>query len=383
MLKKSTAIIFSVILAGSFAGCYGKISTNSEANTAQSSTVSESEANTAQSSAVSEEEYIKFSANTDIKVSLNSESYVFVEFEGTFSEYSIELIFDDPKIAAGEYYEKSHLSENEIIFSVKGLSVGKTECYAQTTDGKVKSSKKTVIVQKIKNNSEPSTEISKEEISKSESSRQESMNVSKPESSILESSKTSEISLGKSNALKKAQSYLRISSFSRSGLIEQLEYEGFTEDEATYGVNNCGADWNEQALLKAKSYLKTSSFSYSGLVEQLKYEGFTDEQAEYGASNSGLDSSSQAAEKAKSYLNMNTGISYSGLVEQLEYEGFSNSEAEEAVKNCGADWNEQAALKAKSYMKIFSYSKEELTKQLEYEGFTPEQAAYGVASAGY
>lgn len=26
-------------------------------------------------------------------------------------------------------------------------------------------------------------------------------------------------------------------SFSRSGLIEQLEYEGFTHDQAVYGVN--------------------------------------------------------------------------------------------------------------------------------------------------
>ena len=36
------------------------------------------------------------------------------------------------------------------------------------------------------------------------------------------------------------------------------------------------------ALFTAKSYLAYSSFSHSGLIHQLEYEGFTSEQAEYG-----------------------------------------------------------------------------------------------------
>ena len=69
---------------------------------------------------------------------------------------------------------------------------------------------------------------------------------------------------------------------------EQLEYEGFTSEQASYGVNNCGANWNEQAVKAAKSYLSFSSFSHDGLVEQLEYEGFTHEQAEYGVTQNGL-----------------------------------------------------------------------------------------------
>ena len=71
--------------------------------------------------------------------------------------------------------------------------------------------------------------------------------------------------------------------FSYSGLIEQLEYEGYSTEEATYAVDNCGADWKEQAAKKAEEYLKSMSFSKSGLIEQLEYEGFTHEQAVYGA----------------------------------------------------------------------------------------------------
>ena len=90
--------------------------------------------------------------------------------------------------------------------------------------------------------------------------------------------------LGERNALNSAKSYLEFMAFSYSGLIEQLEYEGYSNSEATYAADNCGADWNEQAAKSAKSYIDVMSFSRSGLIEQLEYEGFTKSQAEYGAS---------------------------------------------------------------------------------------------------
>lgn len=90
--------------------------------------------------------------------------------------------------------------------------------------------------------------------------------------------------VGEANALSSAKDYLRYSAFSYSGLVSQLEYEGFSHDESVYGADNCGADWNEQAVKRANEYLEYSSFSRSGLVDQLIYEGFTSEQAEYGVS---------------------------------------------------------------------------------------------------
>lgn len=93
--------------------------------------------------------------------------------------------------------------------------------------------------------------------------------------------------LGEQNALEQAFSYLAYSAFSYDGLIHQLEYEGYTTEEATYAADHCGADWNEQAALQAASYLKYSSFSRQGLIDQLIYEGFTQEQAEYGVSQVG------------------------------------------------------------------------------------------------
>lgn len=91
------------------------------------------------------------------------------------------------------------------------------------------------------------------------------------------------ITMGQKNALSKAHDYLNYSAFSYSGLIEQLEYEKFSKEDATYAVDNCGADWNKQAEKKAQDYINYSSFSRGSLIDQLVYEGFTQAQAEHGA----------------------------------------------------------------------------------------------------
>lgn len=96
-----------------------------------------------------------------------------------------------------------------------------------------------------------------------------------------------EPTIGQKNALKTGKDYLRVMPFSYTSLIKQLEYEGYSKEEATYGADNCGADWNEQATKMAKEYIDKMSFSRSGLISQLKYEGFTNEQAEYGVSSIG------------------------------------------------------------------------------------------------
>jgi len=93
--------------------------------------------------------------------------------------------------------------------------------------------------------------------------------------------------MGEENALKKAKSYLAFTAFSYNGLVEQLEYEGFSRSEAIYGADHCGADWNEQAARKAAEYLNFMAFSRQGLIEQLEYEGFTHSQAEYGVTQNG------------------------------------------------------------------------------------------------
>lgn len=102
------------------------------------------------------------------------------------------------------------------------------------------------------------------------------------QSSSSGSGSSNKATVGESNALRSAKNYLRAMPFSKEGLKHQLEFEGYTESEALYAVNNCGADWKAQAVKKAKSYLDTMPFSKQELIKQLEFEGFTEEEARYG-----------------------------------------------------------------------------------------------------
>lgn len=143
---------------------------------------------------------------------------------------------------------------------------------------------------------------------------------------------------GKEGALAQAKSYLRSQAFSYKGLIEQLEYHGYSNYEATYGADNCGADWKEQAVKKAKSYIRSQAFSYKRLIEQLEYGGFTSDEATYGADHCAADWNEQAVKQAKSYLRSSSRWTRSKLIDQLEYGGFTYSQAVYGVDNCGESW---------------------------------------------
>jgi len=103
----------------------------------------------------------------------------------------------------------------------------------------------------------------------------------------VETVKAYQPTLGEKNALLSANQYLDYSAFSRSGLIKQLEYEGYSSKESEYAISQISVDWNKQASLSAQSYLEYSAFSRSSLIEQLEYEGYTHQQAEYGATSVG------------------------------------------------------------------------------------------------
>lgn len=173
-----------------------------------------------------------------------------------------------------------------------------------------------------------------------EDSQEEGQSTGTAQAEVSEPSEEKESSLptwttSQKNAMAKAKSYLDYTAFSYTGLVEQLEYEKFSHEDAVWAADNCNADWNEQAVLKAKSYIDYSGFSCTGLIEQLEYDGFTTEEATYGAD------------------------------------------------HCGADWNEEAAESAESYLNYSSFSRQGLIDQLLYEGFTQEQAEYGVSQNGY
>ena len=113
------------------------------------------------------------------------------------------------------------------------------------------------------------------------------------QSQASQPSKTDGLTGPQKNALRSAESYLRISGFSRAGLIEQLSADagsGYDIKDATVAVDRLNVDWNQQAVKSAKAYLKMSGFSCKGLIEQLSADAgskYTVEQANYGAKQAG------------------------------------------------------------------------------------------------
>ncbi|MFN2527032.1 MAG: Ltp family lipoprotein [Actinomycetota bacterium] len=148
----------------------------------------------------------------------------------------------------------------------------------------------------------------------------------------------SDLTSGQENALSTAEDYISTSGFSRSGLIEQLEFEGYSTKNAAFAVDHLNLDWNEQAARSAEDYLSTSGFSRSGLIEQLEFDGYTRQQAEYGAGKALGGGGEEAASDltsgqenalgtAEDYLSM-SGFSRSALIEQLVYDGYTRKQAE-------------------------------------------------------
>jgi hypothetical protein len=144
----------------------------------------------------------------------------------------------------------------------------------------------------------------------------------------------SQFTRSEENAVRSAESYLSFSAFSRSGLIDQLEFEGYTNAEATLAVDYLDGDWNEQAALSAESYLDFAAFSESGLIDQLEFEGFTSDQATSGVNSITVDWNEQAWKSAESYLGFSS-FSRSGLIDQLLFEGFTQSQATYGVDKAG------------------------------------------------
>ncbi len=118
----------------------------------------------------------------------------------------------------------------------------------------------------------------------SESNGNSSDNSNKKEEKSESVDPTANWTIEQKNCYEHALRYLDTNSFSKKGLIEQLEFEKYPKNIAEFAVSkveeNNLVNWDEQAELKAKTYLEYSSFSKQSLIEQLEFEGFTTMQAQ-------------------------------------------------------------------------------------------------------
>ena len=102
-------------------------------------------------------------------------------------------------------------------------------------------------------------------------------------------SQTSVATESQQKALDKANEYVNTLALSHDGLVRQLEYDGYSTDDATYAADNCSTNWNKEAREMAEQYMESTTYTYDAMVQQLEAEGFTRSQAEFGAKAVGLE----------------------------------------------------------------------------------------------
>lgn len=130
------------------------------------------------------------------------------------------------------------------------------------------------------------------------------------------------------------------------GLVDYLEKEGYSHEEAVAAADQCDVDWKEQAT-------KTAGFVFDTYA---KYYSFVWTPAD---------------------MEM-------WLTASLEESGyaFTLEEVQYAIAHCSVDWNKQASDFLVSMQSELN-GKEDVVRSLEFCGFTPEQIAYALEQNGY
>lgn len=131
-----------------------------------------------------------------------------------------------------------------------------------------------------------------------------------------------------------ARSYYSWDGLSEKGFYEQLEAEGYTDEEIQYALNRLKPDYNKMAVRCAKGYYDSRyAMSAQGIYDELvdDWNGFTPEQAEYAVNHLDVDYNEAALEKAKIYADED--MDADQIYSQLEYEQFTSDQIQYAINH--------------------------------------------------
>jgi len=303
MKRIISLLLVTVICAGVLAGCGGGQSTTSSSISSQNSVISKYLPHSENLTWDSTKSSVPNAYETD--VSIGSIVFDSPDYDFDSSDKIKNITYKKRNITSGYYnfivktlnklYGKNEETENAATWKVK-IPTGEN-CLISLSDNT--DEKKEVVlsydIQRKTNTQTSSTTSSKTTDSKSDTSSKSSSSTASSRTEVSStpveskaSSSTPTVTTSQRNALRRAKQYLDIMPFSYTGLIEQLEFEKHSHEDAVYAADNCGADWNKQAAKKAKEYLDIMAFSRDGLIEQLEFEGYTHEQAVYGVDQTGL-----------------------------------------------------------------------------------------------
>ena len=141
---------------------------------------------------------------------------------------------------------------------------------------------------------------------------------------------------GELEALAAAEALLEEYVLSREDLTDWLVELGWTQSEAEYAADHCGADWYEEALKAAAVLLENYVCSEASLTDTLVSDlHFTADEAAYAAEQLDADWNAEALRAAEALLEEDASLSADELTALLEEFGFTAAQAAYAVEATG------------------------------------------------
>jgi len=124
-----------------------------------------------------------------------------------------------------------------------------------------------------------------------------------------------------------AREAIRSRALSRDGLISELEFRGYTSEQAETAADAIGADWNAEATEAAQGYVDSTAFSEQLLITQVTYDGFTPDEARYGVAHVEADWNAEAVEAAQQFAG-GTPVPRADVVLYLREQQFTEAQVE-------------------------------------------------------
>ena len=164
-------------------------------------------------------------------------------------------------------------------------------------------------------------------------------------------------------------------------MYDSLDIAEFTEDEIDYAMENCTADWAEEAAEMAYLYADQVPSSRADIREFLTNHGFTEYEIGYGIENSGIDWYEEALRVANYRVFLYPNTTEYGVKMQFLDGDWEVAEIEYALANVDVDYNQNCLEHCYQLLADNDWSKAYLRDVVLYnETWYAEQVDYAMAN---
>ena len=185
------------------------------------------------------------------------------------------------------------------------------------------------------------------------------------------------ISEERGDALSAACVCLMSLDLSSDGLEELLKLDEYSEEDIAFALENCGADWEQEAADYARHTLASGGFSEKTLKEQMELEKFDAELADKAIASCSPDWDKEAKDFAAYNINFSS-VSRALLEETMLDSGFTQEQSGKALESCGADWDAEARELVDELLEAGGYSEALVKTVLEEMLFEEAQIEHAI-----